>query len=471
MSEAVAFQQAQAPQNDPVSLIEEIDREIAANKQQDGKQSYLGQFTDFFYRKDEKTLGALEKMRDEVVDKWKKGETDSIAAMATDIRKKIEEDQKALGTQDKVNFGGGLFLKTAALFMPGPIGIGGAIALGSLDKARPGDSVGTQLADASLGGLTGGLTRGLLGVAGGLPGGFITKGIVVGAGSRVLGYGLDRHTYIDQKTGEVSFGQGLKDVAVATFNPASITMDVATFGVARGLFGGADRILNGAISQSPFWTTTLTGTTMGFTSGTTGEIYRQYKAGEPFSLAKAMQQGAFEAGITTIAAMPGGAMNSYIARLEARNRAELIEILKGQRSEFKGTLVKGENGVMEYRKPAPVQAEQVKTAFTETTARGSTLSGKAGDYRVTGADGSSWVVDKAIFESTHQAIAGKPGHFQKTATIIGFQLDQPVSLQTLEGPVTGEAGDWLVQGPAGEQWIITGPKFAETYAPVEPPKS
>ena len=37
---------------------------------------------------------------------------------------------------------------------------------------------------------------------------------------------------------------------------------------------------------------------------------------------------------------------------------------------------------------------------------------------------------------------------------------------TLEGPATAAAGDWVIKGAAGEQWITSAEHFAANYERV-----
>ena len=55
------------------------------------------------------------------------------------------------------------------------------------------------------------------------------------------------------------------------------------------------------------------------------------------------------------------------------------------------------------KKPIPIQAEQQAKSFTVVTKEG-TMSGKAGDYLVTGVQGEQYAVDKAIFEETYDEV-------------------------------------------------------------------
>jgi hypothetical protein len=58
--------------------------------------------------------------------------------------------------------------------------------------------------------------------------------------------------------------------------------------------------------------------------------------------------------------------------------------------------------------------------------------------------------------------------YRKTATVWAVQLQQPCEVKTAEGTMTGQAGDYLCQGPAGERWPVRREIFEATYEPVAP---
>lgn len=58
--------------------------------------------------------------------------------------------------------------------------------------------------------------------------------------------------------------------------------------------------------------------------------------------------------------------------------------------------------------------------------------------------------------------------FRKKPVIIeAVRLTQPVEIETLEGKMRGEVGDWLITGVKGEQYPCKDEIFQATYEPVE----
>jgi hypothetical protein len=47
------------------------------------------------------------------------------------------------------------------------------------------------------------------------------------------------------------------------------------------------------------------------------------------------------------------------------------------------------------------------------------------------------------------------------------QISEDFTVNSEEGTLHAEAGDWLAEGPAGELWSIKEDIFAATYVPVE----
>jgi hypothetical protein len=58
--------------------------------------------------------------------------------------------------------------------------------------------------------------------------------------------------------------------------------------------------------------------------------------------------------------------------------------------------------------------------------------------------------------------------FVKTEPIVAIQMDEPFDVETLEGPVTGDAGDWLAKNPStGEMWPLDDEVKDATYKKKE----
>jgi len=56
-----------------------------------------------------------------------------------------------------------------------------------------------------------------------------------------------------------------------------------------------------------------------------------------------------------------------------------------------------------------------------------------------------------------------PKFRRKPIIVDAEQLDAPTSVETLEGVMRGEPGDWLVTGIAGEKYIVKDFIFRQIY--------
>lgn len=61
----------------------------------------------------------------------------------------------------------------------------------------------------------------------------------------------------------------------------------------------------------------------------------------------------------------------------------------------------------------------------------------------------------------------QPKEYRKTMTTYAIQIHVPFEVETLEGPHTGNAGDFLAIGPAGEMYPIKEDIFYATYEEVK----
>lgn len=89
-----------------------------------------------------------------------------------------------------------------------------------------------------------------------------------------------------------------------------------------------------------------------------------------------------------------------------------------------------------------------------------------GDYIVSYGGDDEAVVRQDIFERTYRRIG--EGVFRKRTDIVlrYFTLDRAVLVRGLEGLERAEAGDWIVEGVAGELWPIAAELARAKYQPV-----
>jgi hypothetical protein len=62
------------------------------------------------------------------------------------------------------------------------------------------------------------------------------------------------------------------------------------------------------------------------------------------------------------------------------------------------------------------------------------------------------------------------GKFRKLSVVVDAEKHdgpEPITIQTLEGPMTATPGDWIITGIKGEKYPCKPDIFAATYEPVE----
>jgi hypothetical protein len=234
-------------------------------------------------------------------------------------------------TQSQVRMYGSNFVKAAALFLRGRLGLAGTIGSYALDQMRPGDSATEQITDLALGSTKGVAMRGVFGKLGSMQLDFATKGMVLGTSSRMVDVGLNRHTFTDGQ-GNFSFTDGLANVRKQAFDPVALTADVVTFGIAHGAFRGANSLSGRALERSPMLSTMLTGTTFGASTGGYHEIARQRAAGEELDIGKIAKHALIQGGLDTIAAVPGGMQARAATRIVDLTQTRQIESDLGLRT-------------------------------------------------------------------------------------------------------------------------------------------
>jgi hypothetical protein len=114
-----------------------------------------------------------------------------------------------------------------------------------------------------------------------------------------------------------------------------------------------------------------------------------------------------------------------------------------------------------FQRTGTVVAEQRSEPWSWTSTSGRPMQAGPGDWDVRGASGDRWSVRDDIFRSTHEHIEGSIWRrcgFVKARQARGDEL-----IETLEGPLPAEEGDWIVQGQQGEQWPVRPDVFRKQY--------
>ncbi|MBX3194430.1 MAG: hypothetical protein KF727_04935 [Microbacteriaceae bacterium] len=120
-----------------------------------------------------------------------------------------------------------------------------------------------------------------------------------------------------------------------------------------------------------------------------------------------------------------------------------------------------EAGWRTVRRHGVVWARRREQAWTWTTPTGQTLHGAAGDWEVYDKRGRSHAVAPAAFEAGHRHLDGD--RFERVGTVQVRPARPGERIETLEGPLRANAGEWVVRGDLDEEWVITAERLASAY--------
>jgi hypothetical protein len=96
-----------------------------------------------------------------------------------------------------------------------------------------------------------------------------------------------------------------------------------------------------------------------------------------------------------------------------------------------------------------------------TTSSGQTLRGRAGDWEVFDKRGNAHAVAPEAFVSSHRHLDGD--RYERTGSVQVRPAREGETIQTLEGPLAASAGEWVVRGDLGEEWVISGERLRAGY--------
>jgi hypothetical protein len=111
-----------------------------------------------------------------------------------------------------------------------------------------------------------------------------------------------------------------------------------------------------------------------------------------------------------------------------------------------------------------VTANVVDEAWTWTNPAGDVLQAKRGDWRVSNAEGDVWSVARDVFEQTYEHVAGT--RWRRIGEVKARPAVEGEVVESLEGSERARAGDWVMEGPAGERWVTSAAHFSAYYSRV-----
>jgi hypothetical protein len=113
-----------------------------------------------------------------------------------------------------------------------------------------------------------------------------------------------------------------------------------------------------------------------------------------------------------------------------------------------------------YERVGTVSAKRSRNPWKWTTASGKTADALAGDWEVRDG-GQSWSVRNDIFHLSYRH--KHEDKWERRGTVLARPARPGETIHTLEGPITADDGDFVVQGDRGEQWPVTSDEFRRRY--------
>jgi hypothetical protein len=113
-----------------------------------------------------------------------------------------------------------------------------------------------------------------------------------------------------------------------------------------------------------------------------------------------------------------------------------------------------------YERVGTVTAKRRRSPWKWTTASGKTANGSAGDWEVRDGD-HSWSVRNDIFHLSYRH--KHVDEWERRGRVLVRPARRGETIHTLEGPMTADDGDFVIQGDRGEQWPVTSDEFRRRY--------
>jgi poly(A) polymerase len=304
-----------------------LDLQIRRHEKLEQSQSVLAKgvkaVTKLAWSGDDDSLSALKALRQELADNLKCGNQAHVKQLENKVAPAIQADFKALSTAGEIGHYGNGFVKTAALFSRGRIGMAGTVFAYGLDQMHRADSTGAL--DFCLGAGKGLGMKAVFNKLGEAPLNPAAKGVSLGFVNTGLETILSRESYRDAATGGYSFQAGFSRTVNTSFDLQARGVDAAVFVTAHGLFGGANWLSAGALERSKVASNLFMGTSFGMSSGASQEYLRQRSQGESFDgwkiAERSMLQGMFDTAASAVPMTVQGRSHRQPRELYAKNES------------------------------------------------------------------------------------------------------------------------------------------------------
>ncbi len=118
------------------------------------------------------------------------------------------------------------------------------------------------------------------------------------------------------------------------------------------------------------------------------------------------------------------------------------------------------------KRPVELKAVQTKAAMVVQTLEGP-VEAEPGDWIMTGLKGEHWPIKPQAFADSYDTVPGVADMFRKRSMeILAVQIDEPMQIITNSGKIfNGKTDDWMVIGPKGDKWFVDNEIFKASYMP------
>lgn len=112
----------------------------------------------------------------------------------------------------------------------------------------------------------------------------------------------------------------------------------------------------------------------------------------------------------------------------------------------------------------PVTARLLEEQIEWINSTGDVMRGEPGDWMITDATGGVRTIKDSQLRASYRHVSGDV--WQREGQVRATRVDVDTEVDTLEGPATARAGDWIVTSEDGAQWPVPDDEFRTGYIPA-----
>ena len=92
------------------------------------------------------------------------------------------------------------------------------------------------------------------------------------------------------------------------------------------------------------------------------------------------------------------------------------------------------------------------------------MSGDAGDWLLTGEDGSKWSIRDTDLRRTYRQVDDTT--WERSGVVRARSGEPGEVVESQEGPTVVRHSDWVVEDDEGNRWVVPAAQFAASYQEV-----